>query len=44
MYGFRCTDACKCKFRDHMINVEDDYGKSDEKVGFSDDGDDDEQE
>ena len=27
-----------------MINVEDDYGKSDEKVGFSDDGDDDEQE
>ena len=28
----------------HMINVEDDYGESDEDVGFSDDGDDGEQE
>ena len=27
-----------------MINAEDDYGESDEEVGFSDDGDDDEQE
>ena len=27
-----------------MINAEDDYGESDEQVGFSDDGDDDEQE
>ena len=26
-----------------MINVEDDYGESDEKLGFSDNGDDDEQ-
>ena len=27
-----------------MIDAEDDYGESDEQVGFSDDGDDDEQE
>ena len=27
-----------------MINVEDDYGESDKVVGFSDDGDEDEQE
>ena len=27
-----------------MINVEDDYGESDEEVRFGDDGDDDEQE
>ena len=42
--GFRCIDECKCKFRDHMINVEDGYDGSDDEVGFSDDGDDDEQE
>ena len=27
-----------------MIDAEDDYGESDEEVGFNDDGDDDEQE
>ena len=41
--GFRCTDACKCKFREHTINAEDGYDESNEEVGFSDDGDDDEQ-
>ena len=42
--GFPCTDGCKCKSCDQMINVEDDYGESDKVVGFSDDGDEDEQE